>query len=80
MTGRLERLDEIDYGSLRVVATISAQLIEVRSGRTVWTGDASETLDVEPHTVNGVVTTMSQAVQKTIERLLADLNRQLTAT
>ena len=80
MTGRVERLDEIDYGGqVRVQAKLTATLLNLRSGATLWTGDAAETLTVESRNINSVVTTMSEAVQKSIDRLLTSLNRQTSA-
>ena len=78
ISGRLERLEEIDYsGGVRVEAKLSAELVDLRTDATVWTGDADETLAVETHNVNSVVVEMSHAVQKSIDRLVADLDRQL---
>jgi hypothetical protein len=49
LTGRLEQLDEIDYGgSVRVQARLSAELMNLRTGAIVWTGDASQTLEARP--------------------------------
>ena len=80
MSGRIERLEEIDYGgSVRVEAKLSAELVDLRTDATVWTGDADETLKVEAPNVNSVVVEMSHAVQKSIDRLMADLDRQLRA-
>jgi uncharacterized lipoprotein YmbA len=80
MSGRLERLDEIDYGGgVTVEATLSAQLINLQGGATVWTGDAAETLTVETRDVDSVVVAMSQAVQKSIDRLVSSLDQQLLA-
>ena len=80
MSGRLERLEEIDYGSsVRVEAKLSAELVDLRTGATVWTGDADETLGVETRNVNSVVVEMSQAIQENIARLVASLNQQLPA-
>jgi ABC-type uncharacterized transport system auxiliary subunit len=81
MSGRLERLDEVDYGGgVRVEAKMSAELINLQSGAIVWTGDAAETLGVETRDVNSVVVEMSQAVQKSIDRLVASLGKQLPAS
>jgi len=78
MSGRLERLEEIDYGDgVRAEARLSADLIDLRSGATVWTGDAAETLGVETRNVSSVVVQMSQALQKSIDRLVASLDQQL---
>jgi ABC-type uncharacterized transport system auxiliary subunit len=80
LVGRLERLEEIDYGSgVRVEARLSAELMNLRAGTTVWTGDADETLGVDTRNVNSVVAEMSQAIQKNIARLVASLNQQLPA-
>ena len=80
MSGRLERLEEIDSaGSVRVEAKLSAELVDLRTAATVWTGDADETLGVETRDVNSVVVEMSHAVQKSIDRLVASLDRQLPA-
>ena len=80
MSGRIERLEEIDgSGSVRVEAKLSAELVDLRTGTTMWAGDADETLGVETHNVNSVVVEMSQAVQKSIDRLVASLEQQLHA-
>jgi len=78
MVGRLERLEEIDYnGGVRVEAKLSAELVNLRTGATVWTGDAGETLRVDTRNVNSVVTEMSHAVQKSIDRLVESLDQEL---
>lgn len=80
LTGQLERLDEIDYGGgVRVEVKMSAQLIDLR---TVWSGDEPETATVEKAnakkgSVNLVVTEMSHAAQKCIDRLLTSMQQQL---
>ena len=80
MSGRLERLEEIDYGGgVRVEAELSAELVNLRTGATVWTGDAAETLRVDSRDVTSVVLEMSHAVQKSIDRLVASLEQQLQA-
>jgi len=77
MVGRLERLEEIDYGdAVRVVARISAELVNLRTGNTEWTGDAAESLRVDTANVNAVVLEMSHAVQKSIDRLVVSLDQQ----
>ncbi len=80
LSGRIERLEEIDYGgSVRVEAKLSAELVDRRTDATVWTGEADETLAVEARNVNSVVVEMSHAVQKSIDRLVASLDQQLLA-
>lgn len=77
LTGRLERLDEIDYGGgVQVEVKISAQLVNLRTASTVWTGDASQASRVETRTMDSVVAEMSRGVQKCIDRLLASMEQQ----
>jgi uncharacterized lipoprotein YmbA len=79
LTGRLERLDEIDYGGVvRVEAKLSAELVNLRTGATVWTGVAAETSKVETRNINSVVAAMSRAVQTNIDRLVAGMKEQLS--
>jgi uncharacterized lipoprotein YmbA len=79
LNGRLERLDEIDYGgAVRVEAKLSAELVNLRTGATVWAGEATETSKVEPRNINSVVAAMSQAVQRNINRLVAGMGEQIS--
>ena len=79
MSGQLERLEEIDSADgVKVTAKLSAELIDLHTGATIWTGERAETLRVEARTVNGVVLGMSQAVQKCVEDLVAGLNQRLS--
>src|SRR5262245_25325472 len=78
MSGRLEKLDEVDYGgAVRVEAKLSAELVEAKSGTIVWTGDANATLKVESSNVNAVVAAMTRALQINIDRLVADMAEQI---
>lgn len=81
LTGALERLDEIDYGgAVRVEAKLSAQLVDVRTRSVVWSGEYAETATVEKASVDSVVIGMSQAAQDCIQKVLADMQRQLIHT
>jgi ABC-type uncharacterized transport system auxiliary subunit len=80
IVGRLERLEEIDYGNaVGVVAQIYAELVNLRTGSTEWSDDAAETLNVDKANVNSVVLEMSHAVQKSIDHLVASLDQQTLA-
>jgi ABC-type uncharacterized transport system auxiliary subunit len=80
LTGRLERLDEIDYGGgVKVEARLSAELTNLRTGAVVWTGDASQTSKVDQRNVSSVVAEMNTAVQASIERLLAGMQEQISS-
>src|SRR5215468_10043516 len=44
MSGRLEKLEEVDYeGGVKVEVRISAEMSNLVTGATVWTNDVSET-------------------------------------
>jgi ABC-type uncharacterized transport system auxiliary subunit len=74
LSGRLERLEEVDYkGGVRVEVGLSAQMTDLRSGKTVWTNAASESAPVDKRTVSAVVAEMSQAMDRAIQKLLASL-------
>jgi uncharacterized lipoprotein YmbA len=79
LTGRLERLDEIDYcGAVRVEAKLSAELVNLRTGATVWTGEMAETSKVETRNINSVVAAMGRAVQMNIDQLVAGIKQQIS--
>jgi len=78
VSGRVERLDEVDYGGgVRVEARILAELVSRRTGQTIWTGDASETSTIETHTIGSIVDAMSHAAGRSIDRLVASMETQL---
>lgn len=77
LSGRLERLEEIDYGGdVRVEAKLSAELVNMQTGATIWTGDAAQTLRVDARNVNSVVVEMSHAVQSSIDQLVESIDQQ----
>jgi hypothetical protein len=55
-------------------------LVDARTGTIVWAGDAIAALKVESSSVNSVVAAMSQALQINIDRLVADMAKQLPST
>lgn len=74
VSGRLEKLDEIDYqGGVNAEVALSAQMTDLRSGKTIWAGDASQVDNVDKRTVAGVVAAMSDALDGAIQKLLASL-------
>jgi uncharacterized lipoprotein YmbA len=77
MTGRLEKLDEVDYGGdVRVEAKLSAELTNLRTGSIVWTGDATGSSRVERRNVDSVVAEMSHALQGSMDQLLTSMEQQ----
>src|SRR5262249_46390189 len=48
LSGRLEKLEEVDYdGGVKVEVAISAQMVRLSTGETVWTDSVSEIGHVE---------------------------------
>jgi ABC-type uncharacterized transport system auxiliary subunit len=71
LSGRLEKLEEIDYeGGVKVEVAISAQMTSIVTGATVWTNVVSEMGDVNKHDVAAVVSEMSHTMNRAIEKLL----------
>ena len=71
LSGRLDELEEIDYeGGVKVQVTISAQMVSVPTGATIWTNSVSEVGTVSQHDVPAVVSAMNGAMGRAIEKLL----------
>ena len=74
LSGRLEKLEEVDYESgVRVEVALSGQITDLHSGKTLWADAVSQTAEVDGRTVPGVVAGMSHAMERAIEQLLAPL-------
>jgi len=72
LSGRLEKLEEIDYeGGVKVEVAISAQMTSLATGATVWSNAVSEMGDVNKRDVAGVVLEMSHTMERAIEKLLS---------
>jgi ABC-type uncharacterized transport system auxiliary subunit len=72
LSGRLEELDEIDYdGGVKVQVAISAQMVSLATGATVWTNSVSEVGTVSQRDVPAVVSAMNSTMGRAIERLLS---------
>lgn len=80
LTGRLEKLDEIDYqDGVNAEVALSAQMTDLRSGKAVWTGNASQMAKVNERTVAGVVAAMNRAADGAIQNLLSSVTVPATA-
>jgi len=72
LSGRLEKLEEVDYGGgVKVEVALSAQMIEVRTGAQVWANAVSEIGKVDQRNVPAVVSEMSNAMDRAMDRLLS---------
>jgi ABC-type uncharacterized transport system auxiliary subunit len=71
LSGRLEKLEEIDYeGGVKVEVAISAQMTNLATGATVWNNAVSEVGDVNKRDVPAVVSEMNRTMERAIEKLL----------
>ena len=74
LSGRLEKLEEIDYeGGVKVEVAISAQMTNLATGLTVWTNAVSEVGDVNKRDVPAVVSEMNRTMERAIEKLLSPM-------
>ena len=75
LSGRLDKLDEVDYEKgVKVEVALSAQLVELRTGKTVWANSVTDTSQVDHHSVSAVVAEMSTTMDRTIQKLLSSLS------
>ena len=71
LTGRLEKLEEIDYeGSIKVEVAISAQMMNINTGAAVWSNTVDEVNTVSQRDVAAVVSEMNRTMERAIEKLL----------
>jgi len=71
LSGRLEKLEEIDYdGGVKVEVAISAQMVKLSTGSAVWTNSVDVVGKVEKRDVPGVVAAMNGTMGRAIEKLL----------
>jgi ABC-type uncharacterized transport system auxiliary subunit len=74
LSGRLEKLEEIDYeGGVKVEVAISAQMTNLATGATVWNNAASEVGDVNKRDVPAVVSEMNRTMERAIKKLLSPM-------
>jgi len=80
VSGRLEKLEEIDYeGGVKVEVAVSAQMTRVDTGTIVWSKAVSEVGEVNQHDVPTVVLEMSHTMERAIEKLLTPVPGTLSA-
>ena len=74
ITGRLEKLEELDYeGGVKVEVALSAQMTDIHTGTTVWANSASDIENVAQRNVPAIVSEMSYTMDRTIEKLLSSI-------
>ena len=74
LSGKLEKLEEIDYErGIKVEVALSAQITKVATGATVWSNSVSEVATVDQRTVPGVVSEMNRTMDLAINKLLVSV-------
>ena len=77
-SGRLEKLEEVDYDAgVNVEVALSGQITRVSTGETVWSNTVSERQAVSQRTIPGVVSQMNQSMELAIDKLLAAMPASL---
>jgi ABC-type uncharacterized transport system auxiliary subunit len=85
LSGRLEKLEELDYqAGVKVQVAISAEITSIGTGAVVWSNAVSEIGDVNKHDVPAVVSeknsTMERAIRELLKPIPADMATVPTAT
>jgi ABC-type uncharacterized transport system auxiliary subunit len=71
LSGNLEKLEEIDYdGGVKVEVAISARMVRLATGATVWSNSVSEVGQVDKRDVPAVVAEMNRTMDRAIQKLL----------
>src|SRR5579864_2258508 len=79
LSGRLEKLEEIDYeGGVKVEVAISAQMTKLDTGAVVWSKAVSEVGAVDKRDVPAVVSAMSNTMDRAMQELLTPLSVEVT--
>lgn len=77
-SGKLEKLEEVDYESgVKVEVALSARITKVATGATVWSNAVSETGPVSQRNVRGVVSEINRTVDLAINKLLSTVPASL---
>jgi ABC-type uncharacterized transport system auxiliary subunit len=74
LSGRLEKLDELDYeGGVKVEIALSAQMTSIATGATVWSNAVAVVGDVNKRDVPTVVSEMNGTMERAIKELLSPM-------
>ncbi len=79
-SGKLEKLEEVDYESgVKVEVAMSAQITKVTTGATVWSNVVFEGSTVSQRNVPGIVSEMNRTVDLAINKLLSTVPTPLAS-
>jgi ABC-type uncharacterized transport system auxiliary subunit len=79
-SGKLEKLEELDYESgVKVEVAMSGQITRVKTGVTVWSNAVSEAETVAQRNIPGVVSQMNRTMEIAIDKLLSSIPAELAS-
>jgi ABC-type uncharacterized transport system auxiliary subunit len=79
VTGTLDHLEEVDQGSnVSIEVSVSARLIDLRTGEVLWQGSASRNAKADQRSVPGIVAEMSREVTDTVEALVSSMQERVS--
>ena len=79
LRGEIQRFEEVDdKTSIHAICTISASIVEVKTGTVRWKGSVSETVPVQQRDVAGVVVALGVASQTVADRLVASIGNEMS--
>src|SRR5580693_2412480 len=80
LSGRLEKLEELDYqGGVKVQVAMSAEITSIATGKPVWSNEVSETGDVDKRDGPAVVSEMNRTMERAIAKLVTPVSAQIVA-
>jgi len=80
VSGKLEKLEELDYESgVKVQVAMSVQITKVATGATVWSNAVSEVGTVSQRSVPGVVSQMNRTMELAVNKLLSTIPTALAS-
>ncbi|HEX2310969.1 MAG TPA: ABC-type transport auxiliary lipoprotein family protein [Vicinamibacterales bacterium] len=80
LRGEIERFEEVDEKtSVYAICTISAEVVDAKTGTTSWRGTVSETVPLQQRDVAGVVVGLSVASRTVADRLVVSIASELAA-
>lgn len=81
LTGSIRHLEEVDRGKdVAVEVSLSARLVDLRTGEVLWQDTSSKTARLDNRTVPGLVAEMSRDLETVVESLVSSMADHLTAT
>jgi uncharacterized lipoprotein YmbA len=78
ITGTLDDLEEVDESHrVFIKVSMSARLMNIKTGKVVWSDGSSQTASLEDHAMAGLVAGMSKAADQAITDLVSSMQGRL---